>query len=205
MKRKHGLTPLQRIERHRTITPDGCWEVDLDKTHEYPQLTVNGKKVSIHRIAYAALVGEIPEGQHVCHRCDNPRCHNPDHLFLGNWEMNMRDMAAKGRHRGGPPQRFNRDRIVALAHLPQTQIAMLTGASQAHVSRVLLSAGLSRGRKTTFGKVKTGGQHGRSLFTEAQVLEIRADKRSSAKIAEELGVSPSTIHAIKARRTWKHI
>lgn len=52
-----------------------------------------------HRFIYVSLVGEIPDGKHVCHRCDNPKCVNVDHLWLGTQRENSLDMVSKGRQK----------------------------------------------------------------------------------------------------------
>lgn len=80
---------------------DGCWEwTGSRRPKGYGVFAVNGaRRESAHRVAYALFIGPISAGFFVCHRCDNPRCVRPDHLFLGTQADNMRDMHAKGRHR----------------------------------------------------------------------------------------------------------
>ena len=77
----------------------GCWPwLGCLTGGGYGQIRNSGRYQQAHRAAWELKYGPIPEGLVVCHRCDNPRCVRPDHLFLGTATDNMRDMYSKGRH-----------------------------------------------------------------------------------------------------------
>lgn len=97
----HGLTLRERLEA-RTVRSQLCWEwTGTRDKRGYGRLTVGNKPILAHRISWEVYKGKIPDGAQVLHRCDNPCCVRPSHLFLGDHDANMADKMAKKRHRFG--------------------------------------------------------------------------------------------------------
>jgi hypothetical protein len=85
-----------------------------------------------YRFAYEVFVGPIPEGMSVLHKCDNRRCCNPAHLFIGTQQDNIDDMIAKGRKPVGPGRKLSEDEVREIRRLmgegwSDTKIAKWTG------------------------------------------------------------------------------
>lgn len=81
---------------------DDCWHWAGHCNRDgYGRLMVNGKTEGAHRVSWSLHHGEIPKKAHILHRCDNPRCVNPGHLFIGDQRSNVRDMVKKSRHQHG--------------------------------------------------------------------------------------------------------
>ena len=85
--------------------PQGCWVWTGSKSSRgygwfKDNRVVPSKNVNVHRIAWELWRGPIPRGYLICHKCDNPPCINPDHLFAGTAADNTRDSWQKGRSNG---------------------------------------------------------------------------------------------------------
>jgi hypothetical protein len=78
---------------------DKCWNwKGYINSDGYGNFSVDGKRRwHAHRVAYILTFGDVPEGIKVCHKCDNPSCANPNHLFLGTQKDNVQDAVRKGR------------------------------------------------------------------------------------------------------------
>jgi hypothetical protein len=100
----HGPIPEHRPD----LGP--CWVWIGHRFHgkQYGQITINHKAKKAHRVSWEIHFGKIPVGMCVCHKCDNPSCIRPDHLFLGTTQENTRDMINKGRKPSGKDSVKNR-------------------------------------------------------------------------------------------------
>lgn len=102
-----------------------------------------GSTNKAHRYSYEHFIGPIPDGMSVCHRCDNPSCVNPEHLFVGTHTDNMKDKMSKGRgnHLVGslhPRSKLTEQDVIAIRadSRKQIEIAAAYGIKQAQVSEI---------------------------------------------------------------------
>jgi len=92
---------MQRILDRIQVSDAGCWEFQGARRSKlgYGSICIGPKRsMSAHRAMWILMHGELETKQFVCHKCDNPLCCNPGHLFVGSLADNNRDMASKGRY-----------------------------------------------------------------------------------------------------------
>jgi hypothetical protein len=96
---------LQHYYERNVIRGEVCWDWKgkTGKTDKYPRMNHSRSepRITVHIYSWLVNFGEIPAGIYVCHTCDNPRCSNPAHLFLGTPQENQTDCIDKGRRPKG--------------------------------------------------------------------------------------------------------
>lgn len=159
---------------------DGCWEWRRRRNAQgYGRFNLAGRTVMAHRVAFTIAAGPIPDGMFVLHRCDNPPCCNPSHLFVGTTADNARDASAKGRLAAG-------DR-----HWMRQQPERVAGAN-------------SVGARSKHDR--SGTSNGRAKLTVSAVAEIRrryaAGGVTQRELAAEFGVTHPMIGYIVRGVNW---
>jgi hypothetical protein len=131
-----------------TVT-DGCWLWAAGTNgHGYGTFSFGHHNIGSHRVAWAMFYGDLDIETRILHRCDNPACVRPSHLFAGTQLDNMRDMSAKGRRATGERHGSAKltDAQVAEIRLrfnaggvPQKSLAIEYSVSQSHIHRIVFS------------------------------------------------------------------
>lgn len=141
--RQHSLA--ERLAA-RTVKGPNCWEIQgyALRHNGYVQIA-QGKGLPVlyaHRAAWELAHGPIAAGQSVCHTCDNPRCVNPTHLFLGTQRDNIRDAVRKGRWtvRKLTDDDVAQIRSMAKGGMLQREIAAVYGVARNTVSAIVTGA-----------------------------------------------------------------
>lgn len=179
---------------------DSCWPWTGDKVQGGYGRTGH---ILAHRLSWELHFGIIPLGKVICHRCDNPPCCNPAHLFIGTASDNVRDAIAKKRlvhpsgtahprWKGGPRPREMKGMSKGDQHYSRTSPHKLSRGDR-HFSRLHPE------------KIAKGESHGMAKLNAAQVLEIREMVKQGAvqaRIAAHFEISPSTVSAIIKGRLW---
>lgn len=156
-----GANVLERFWSKVDRTKD-CWNwtAALDG-RGYGKFYLDGFYMIASRVSWELANGLIPKGANVCHKCDNPRCVNPEHLFIGSNKDNMQDMKTKGRHKfrvgsANPNAKLTKQEVWAIKE------ARHKGVSAKELSQLY---GISKGtvyNLCNFKQAKWTGNRGRS-------------------------------------------
>ena len=133
----------------RGSEPDSCWTWPRScVTDGYGAIQVRGRRWQTHRYAWTLINGPIPAGKEICHRCDNPPCCRPDHLFAATHADNNRDCQRKERR---PPVIGERN---PMAKLSETEVLKIREMYAHGISQKRIATGLNLKRNHVFDIVK---------------------------------------------------
>jgi hypothetical protein len=215
-----GLSAIERFNKQHTKDgPNGCWEwtacVDRDGYGKFRGMVGTVAYNKAHRFSWAHHTqSEIAPGMMVCHSCDNPRCVNPAHLWLGEAKENVRDMHAKGRayFQGGSLSHAAKltesDVLNILADCrPYTAIAQEYGVTTMTISDIKCRRSWSHLEVDFIGHApRVSPKRGKSERINPDIVrEIRTSDARGVDLALKFSVSVQLITAIRKRRAWAHV
>lgn len=215
-----GLSAIDRFNKQHTKNgPNGCWEwsacVDRDGYGRFDGLSGTVRYTKAHRWSWAHHTQSIiPQGMMVCHSCDNARCVNPAHLWLGEAKQNVQDMHAKGRahYQGGSlanAAKLNEMQVLLILAdcRPYTAIAQEFGVTTMTISDIKCRRSWSHLKVDFIGHApRVSPKRGRSTRINPEIVrEIRSSSERGKDLAHKFSVSVQLITAIRKRRAWAHV
>lgn len=215
-----GKPAAERFEMQVKRREDGCWiwagGVDLDGYGAFKGEAAGQQFLRAHRWSWAHHNNKrVPPGAHICHTCDNPRCVNPEHLFLGDPLANMRDKVAKGRLRVADGEKNGHAKLTeaqARAILadprPHAAIAADYGVKSSTVGSIKQRVSWQHIEDVVVAQPPPRVSHRQGVsdrITPDIVRAIRNAAEPLKALAERHGVSVQTVCDIRKRRSWAHI
>lgn len=202
---------LERLLARVKVNANGCFEWQAARLAcGYGRFYVREQKkeMQVHRVAYEAVRGPIPEGKLVCHHCDNRRCCNPAHLFLGTHKDNSRDCVSKNRHVHGSKAhnaKLTEADIVAICERYNAGRNHYELADEFGVCRPVITE-ILQGKLWPHVPRPQLNLRPKNTIQREDAEEIRRLCRAGVRqvdIAEMFGIKQVTVSAIKTGRLWR--
>ncbi len=204
---------------------DECWEWQRCKNAKgYGMLRFGSFKSmqKAYRVAWMLTYGPIPLGKHVLHKCDDPTCCNPRHLYIGTNKENVRDRKTRGRQLCGEKTarakltvdqvREIRKRYAADEFLSMEKLGKEYGITPGSVYNIIVYISWRHvdpdGEANIIRRTTVGERAAKAKMTREEVVDLRrraTNGEATIDLAKEYGISRYSAYKIIKRQSWKHV